>query len=93
MGSSCPAFTEALVRTANETVLLLDLMVWEPDNDMDQPFLLGKEMGSCRKKAGMGWSGGVPVWCLLQALVSATLLLPVPDKLLSFSHALPTFKW
>lgn len=49
--------------------------------------------GSCRKKAGMGWQGGVCVWCLLQALVSATLLLPISDKLLSFSYALPSFKW
>lgn len=28
LGSSCTAFTEALIRTANETTLLLDLMVW-----------------------------------------------------------------
>lgn len=35
LGSSCATFTEALVRTANETVVLLDLMVEEPDNDMD----------------------------------------------------------
>lgn len=83
VGSSCTAFTESLVRTANESMLLLDLMVGEPDNDMDEPFLLGKEMGSCREKAGMGWPGGVCGWCLLQALVSATSLLPISDKLLS----------
>lgn len=91
-GSSCTAFTEPLVRTANEGSNRV-VVVGEPHNDMDEPFLLGKEMGSCREKAGMGWSGGVCVWCLLQALVSATLLLPISDKLLSFSDALPTFKW
>lgn len=35
MGSSCAAFTETLVRTANESMLLLDLLVGEADNNLD----------------------------------------------------------